>query len=84
MDSSVNSIAIDSDYVYAGGDFTTAGGVTANGIARWNGTSWSALGSGVDTDVQSLAFAPNGDLYAGGYFSTAGGEPADFIARWDG
>ena len=27
--------------LYVGGDFTVAGGVRANRIARWNGTSWS-------------------------------------------
>ncbi|MFH0983162.1 MAG: hypothetical protein V2A79_16705, partial [Planctomycetota bacterium] len=30
--------------LYAGGGFTTAGGVSANYIAKWNGTQWSALG----------------------------------------
>ena len=34
--------------LYAGGDFTTAGGVPANHIAKWNGSSWSALGSGIE------------------------------------
>ena len=32
--------------LYAGGNFTHAGGVSARGIAKWNGTSWYALGSG--------------------------------------
>ena len=31
-----------------GGYFTTAGGVTANYIAKWNGSAWSALGSGMN------------------------------------
>ncbi|MEO6708167.1 MAG: hypothetical protein ABI054_13720, partial [Planctomycetota bacterium] len=31
--------------LYAAGNFVSAGGVTANSIARWNGSSWSALGS---------------------------------------
>src|SRR5215207_5437996 len=30
--------------LYAGGFFTSAGGIPAASIARWNGTSWSALG----------------------------------------
>ena len=41
--------------LYAGGDFTTAGGVTANRIAGWNGTSWSALGVGANDNVYSIA-----------------------------
>ncbi len=33
--------------VYAGGYFTTAGGSAATNIAKWNGSTWSALGSGM-------------------------------------
>ncbi|HEU4420862.1 MAG TPA: hypothetical protein VFT55_18125, partial [Planctomycetota bacterium] len=68
----------------AGGGFTTAGGVSANGIARWNGTSWSALASGMNSWVQALTTLPNGELVAGGLFTTAGGVSANYIARWDG
>ncbi|MBU6412413.1 MAG: hypothetical protein KGS45_02980 [Planctomycetes bacterium] len=72
----------------AGGDFTTAGGVMANSIARWNGSSWSALGLGlVGTSswrVRSLAPLPNGELVAGGSFTSAGGVAANRIARWNG
>jgi len=57
----------------AAGDFTTAGGVPANNIARWNGSAWSRLGTGIDSFVYALATLPNGDLIAGGSFSTAGG-----------
>ncbi|HEU4419518.1 MAG TPA: hypothetical protein VFT55_11310, partial [Planctomycetota bacterium] len=68
----------------AGGVFTTAGGVSVNHIARWNGTSWSGLGSGMSGPVLALTTLPNGDLVAGGIFATAGGVSAYNIARWDG
>jgi hypothetical protein len=45
-------------------------------IARWNGTSWSALGSGMNGAVYALTTLPNGDLVAGGRFTTAGGVSA--------
>jgi hypothetical protein len=64
----------------AGGDFTTAGGVAANSIARWNGSSWSALGSGTDGTVLSLAVLPSGDLAVGGY--SAGGNASGGFARY--
>ena len=32
----------------AGGNFTNAGGVSTRHIAKWNGTSWSAVGGGMD------------------------------------
>jgi hypothetical protein len=51
FDSGVAVIALDSGgNLYAGGSFTTAGGTTVNRIARWNGTSWSALGTGMDSE----------------------------------
>ena len=68
----------------AGGNFTIAGGIPAISIARWDGTSWSALGSGMNYLVLALTTLPNGDLVAGGVFTTAGGVSANFIARWDG
>ncbi len=39
--------------LYAGGDFTTAGGVAANHIARWDGatSSWHPLGSGMNSGI---------------------------------
>ncbi|HPQ67446.1 MAG TPA: hypothetical protein PLI51_12025, partial [bacterium] len=32
--------------IYAAGSFTQVGAVAANRVARWDGSSWSALGSG--------------------------------------
>ncbi|GAB3869272.1 hypothetical protein GCM10028824_15940 [Hymenobacter segetis] len=73
--------------VYAGGKFTQAGGVSANNIARWNGTAWAALGTGTSTGiypswVNALAVAANGDVYVGGNFTQAGSTPANNVARW--
>ena len=75
--------------LYAGGQFTSAGGTPANRVARWDGTSWSALGDGVDGNVWALAVYDDGSgsgpaLYAGGAFGIAGGVQANRIARWDG
>ena len=76
--------------LYAGGDFTTAGGVSAERIAKWNGASWSALGapgSGMNDAVYALAVFDDGSrpaLYAGGAFTTAGGVRRLDIAKWDG
>ncbi len=79
--------------LYAGGAFTAAGGVAANRIARWNGSSWSAVGSvpenggGVSGDVWALTAFDDGSgsaLYVGGTFGTAGGVSASRIAKWNG
>jgi hypothetical protein len=71
--------------IYIGGSFTSVGNVAANRIARWNGTSWSALGSGISVNGTVYALAVAGtDVYAGGDFNTAGGVPVTNIARWNG
>ena len=69
--------------LYIGGDFTVAGDIVANYIAKWDGSSWSALGSGMNGSVSALAVSGS-DLYAGGHFTTAGGSPANYIAKWNG
>jgi trimeric autotransporter adhesin len=85
----VNALAFDSSgNLYAAGQFTNAGGVSAINIAKWDGSTWSALGSGIgDTNygvVNALACDANGNLYAGGQFTNAGEVVATNIAKWDG
>jgi len=72
--------------VIAGGDFTLAGSVVgvADRVARWNGSAWASLGSGVDDHVGALTVMPNGDLMVGGAFQYAGGSWAPGVARWNG
>jgi hypothetical protein len=73
--------------LYAGGNFTAAGGVAkAKRIARWNGSNWSALGTTPLTNGAVFAIAYHaGKVYAGGTFHNAGGNAdADFLAVWDG
>ena len=76
-----------------GGSFTSVNGLTVNNIARWDGTAWSALGSGMSNVVggdgaglvMTLAVFDDGTgpaLYAGGRFTSAGGVPALRIAKW--
>jgi hypothetical protein len=89
------SLAVSENKVYAGGTFDSAGGIGVKCVAMWNGTNWSSLGTGVDSEIGD----PEGsydptvvwaltlygqDLYAGGVFIKAGGESATNIARWDG
>lgn len=71
---------------YAGGSFRKAGRITLNGVARWDGTSWSIMGSttqfGVDGVVHAIAVEGN-DVYVGGRFRNAGGVAANNIARYN-
>lgn len=73
--------------LYVGGSFTQVGNVSANNIAKWDGSAWSALGSGASngTDGNVLAIAVDGTaIYVGGSFSTAGGSNVNNIAKWNG
>ena len=71
MNNTVLAIAVSGTDVYAGGNFTVAGGLEANFIAKWNGSSCSRhLGTGMDSDVYAIA-ASGTDVYAGGNFTTA-------------
>jgi trimeric autotransporter adhesin len=81
----VNTIAIEGLNVYVGGNFTDAGGnANADEIARWDGSNWNALGSGLNHYVDALA-VDGTNIYVGGNFTDAGGNAnADGIARWDG
>ncbi len=71
--------------LFAGGNFTMAGGVAANRIARWDGHQWSDVAGSVIGSGTIRSLTARGDfLYAGGSFTNIGGVPANRIARWDG
>ena len=91
----VLSLEVTDSDVYVGGFFTNAGNNdAADYIARWDGATWSALGSdgagggSLNNWVQTMA--SDGDrLYVGGWFTdvNSGGAilgAADFIAYWEG
>lgn len=86
----VYSLVIDTNGdVYAGGSFTLAGGVADTlQIAKWNGTAWSPLASGLSGPlpgyVFTLAYSPNGNLYIGGGFVNADGTNGDYLCYWNG
>ncbi len=69
----------DTGILYAGGTFTSAGGVPAKFIALWDGSSWYPLGIGVNLYVHEIVVSGS-DVYVGGFF----GLPVKHIARWDG
>lgn len=71
-------------YIYVGGDFTSIGGVAANRIAYWNGSSWNALGSGLNAICYQIGATLDGKIVAVGSFTTAGGLNAYYAAIWDG
>jgi hypothetical protein len=73
--------------LYAGGTFTSAGGSPITGLARWDGTRWSAAGPALSdpasVEVRALA-ASAGGLFVGGTLERAGGQYVYGIAHWNG
>ena len=87
----VNALAVaSSGEVYVGGDFSQAGGVAVSNVAKWNGTAWSSLGTGITGgsnnfgNIVALAVASSGEVYVGGFFQQAGGVAAYNVAKWNG
>jgi hypothetical protein len=77
--------------LYVGGPINTAGGLAVNGVAKWNGSAWSALGGGLTRPqdpgpgsrpgyIQAIVIRGS-DVYFGGRFDNTS---TDNITRWDG
>jgi len=81
---SLNTITYGKGCIYIGGQFAVVGNAFANNIAKWDGSKWSALGSGTNRLINCLLYDSSGNLFAGGNFDTAGGIKAKGIAKWDG
>lgn len=75
----VNALALlPNGDIVAGGGFQYADHFTdVKGLARWNGSSWSLFGNGLNSTVNSMVVTPTGDLIIAGTGSTR-------VARWDG
>jgi len=77
------------ELLYVGGRFSQVGSLNTSGVAAWDGTGWSAMGSGLSGGQLGLpqgnAFSAfQGSLYLSGNFFQAGDATALNIAKWDG
>src|SRR5207302_4298044 len=73
----------------AGGNFTTASGISISHLAWWDGVQWQPFeGGAINGNVTSLmvwpdpANAAQPRLIIGGSFTTAGGTAANNVAVW--
>jgi len=79
---SVDAISSDAqNNVYIGGNFTSFGNITdADYIVKWDGSAYTAMNSGLDDDVNAMAFGADGLLYvAGGTILSS-----DRFVTWNG
>ncbi|MCZ7652101.1 MAG: hypothetical protein M5U13_13445 [Thermoanaerobaculia bacterium] len=79
--------------LFVGGNFDSAGGLSAQNLAAWDGEAWRVVGGAAFQDPQNYAYVrglhvwDDGSgpaLYVIGRFSEVGGVAAEKIARWDG
>lgn len=72
-----------------GGIFNTANSVTVYSIAKWNGTTFTAMGTGIKDSAGNAGIVWDieyfkGSFYALGQFQVAGGVGCLNIAKWTG
>ncbi len=84
FNSSVHALERFNNSTYAGGSFTMSGATAANRVARYDGTNWQPLGTGMNSGTVHALRVYNGALYAGGTFTAAGGVSTGGLARWNG
>ncbi|MFN0150130.1 MAG: hypothetical protein ACKVU1_05360 [bacterium] len=82
----VSALTVYDGKLIVGGGFSEVDGVSAKDVAAWDGSQWSALGTGISGGANGVwdLFVHDGKLIATGGFNTAGGVPAANIAQWDG
>lgn len=88
MNNSVECLAIAADKkIYAGGQFSTAGGAGCIRVAVWNPvtSSWGNMAGGCNGTVRAIAIGPDGSVYVGGDFTLANAVAnTAYIAKWNG
>jgi hypothetical protein len=70
--------------LYAAGDFTSIGGVAVSGLARFDGSRWSAVGSGDHQERVYNLVEYQGKLYVSGSSRVAAKEEEFSVTYWDG
>jgi hypothetical protein len=82
------AVAPNGDLYYGGSwNFSADVGGTAFNIARWDGSQWFTMGSGVNSGgiVEDIFVDENGDVYIGGSnIVTVGGFSTLNVGKWNG
>ncbi len=82
VDDRVNSIVVSGTDIYIGGHFLNAGTTSARKIAKWDGSNWTALGTGLNDNVNTMVLTGT-KLYIGGNFTKANNSTAVKLAIYD-
>ena len=99
VNDTVQALAVSGGDLIVGGAFAqvcgnpacNSGNLTVNHITQWNGSDWSALGSGVNNNVSALAVSGS-EVFVGGSFlqvcgnavCNSGNLSVNKVAQWNG
>lgn len=84
---SIDSLAVDlNGNLYGGGVFSVFGGVAnTTDIFKYDGTTFTALGSGMNGQVKAMVIGLDGTtLYVGGSFTTGNAVTLNTVGYWNG
>jgi hypothetical protein len=76
----VSTLSYNNGKLYVG-LYNNTGGIANNFLMKYDGSSWSTLGSGIDGSVSTILTSGN-DVYVGGEFSSAGNKKSPYLAHW--
>ncbi|MES2479356.1 MAG: T9SS type A sorting domain-containing protein [Bacteroidota bacterium] len=82
VNGAVNAITKFDGKIFVAGSFNRAGGVAADNIAYWDGSTWYSAGC-IDGEVRDLLVF-EGVLYAAGEFKSCAAESGRNFAKWNG
>lgn len=85
LDGTVRAVAVQGTSLLIAGEFSDAGGSGAAGIARYDGTAWSGIGTtGVTGSVKTIDVVDETTFCIAGSFDSVDGVAAANAACWDG
>ncbi len=86
----VTALCVYDNQLFVGGSFLKVDTISTACIGSWNGTAWTAYGTGIDfslfppfANVRTMAVIDD-TLYVGGIFDNADGTTVNGIVKWDG
>ena len=83
----ITALALDqNENLYATGVFSSAGDISTQIIARWDGEEWHDMGEGLIGYPQAIAIDDQSNVYVGGQFFSSWNYPYEYyhLFRWDG
>jgi len=85
----VKDLEVHNNVLYCVGNFEIIGGISANGLASWDGINWCGYDANFElTPGQSMGAICigfyNDTMYVGGGFHYANGDSIPFLAKWIG